>query len=194
MKNHLLVSLCLLLGALPACGSSDGPPGHTANSLQGDRAKACAKGFSSDDAGGRVCNATFDSQCFESDRVACDCAACPEDDCLVLESYPTQIRCASSGSPSPNPDSPSSSSPEGPTSSDPGSSPPSGSSPGSPGGGSPPSPGTCAGGFPPGTGTACNVTHAGQCFETSAAACACAGCAATSCRILESFPAQVACD
>lgn len=213
MKNRLLASVFLLLIAIPACGSSDSKPGQTADSLDGDAPNACEEGFIDPAADGRVCNSTFEGKCFESDAAACACAGCPGDDCIVLESYPTQVRCATSGPSVPNPDEPSS---DGPVSSDPAA--PSGSNAGSPaGGGSPPSggpipglPGAEGGSIPPyagagacagasardarGDGRACNATYAGQCFETSEAACACAGCAPARCLVMESFPAQVACE
>lgn len=43
----------------------------------------------------RECAATYGGLCFESNDNACTCAGCAEDACLILESYPTQIRCES---------------------------------------------------------------------------------------------------
>ena len=54
---------------------------------------ACQKAFAQNDPGGKVCRATYRGACFESDPAACACAGCPADKCMILESYPTQIRC-----------------------------------------------------------------------------------------------------
>lgn len=59
----------------------------------------------------------------------------------------------------------------------------------------PPEPGTCAEGGrlwdgKPGD---CSYEHGGCCYDSAAAACAAAGCAADRCNVMESYPAQIAC-
>lgn len=82
-------------------GSSDTPsstPGHGSDQgggVDGSPAANCEPGFAPNSDEG-VCNATYAGMCFETDADACACAGCPIDSpagCLVMESYPTQIRC-----------------------------------------------------------------------------------------------------
>ncbi|HTV25203.1 MAG TPA: hypothetical protein VMG12_41200 [Polyangiaceae bacterium] len=67
----------------PGCGT----PGHEPPSDAG----ACADGHSAD-ADGR-CDFVVGDACFDSAESACACAGCELDACVVLESYPAQIRC-----------------------------------------------------------------------------------------------------
>ncbi len=54
----------------------------------------CADGFAQGDPNeSRTCNATQAGVCFETDEQACACAGCPLRDCLIAESYPTQVSC-----------------------------------------------------------------------------------------------------
>ena len=76
----------------PVSSDSGGKGGGTSAPPLPDT-PACQKGFTQNDPGGKVCRATYRGACFESDPEACACAACPVDKCMILESYPTQIRC-----------------------------------------------------------------------------------------------------
>lgn len=60
----------------------------------------------------------------------------------------------------------------------------------------PPPTGPCMTGGAPDDGDAegCNFRVTGCCYETAEQACAAAGCAMSSCSILESYPAQVRCE
>jgi hypothetical protein len=221
MTMKLLGPLFLFAGSvLASCASAPGQgPGtdkQRAAVVEEEDGAACDAGFARGAQDGRVCNVTYGDKCFESAAEACACAGCGDAGCLVLESYPAQARCeAERPSPSPDPDHPASS-PSGEGSARPTA--PSGSSippappgggeipPAPPGGGeippAPPNnpgqtPAQCAGGFPAtnvASGTSCNWIHGGQCFEEVEDACACAGCDIEDCRVLESYPAQVACD
>ncbi|HEY8944692.1 MAG TPA: hypothetical protein VIM73_10540 [Polyangiaceae bacterium] len=176
-----------------------------------ERSAACADGFAPSANDGRVCNVVHDDKCFETAAEACTCAGCGEAECIVLESYPAQARCVTApGEPDPDLDQGNASDGASSTPAEP-AAPSDGSSippapPSSPGGGSPPSvppsqpgqpPVACSGGVPAAnaaSNTACNLIHAGQCFGSVEDACACAGCGVEDCRVLESYPAQVACD
>jgi hypothetical protein len=59
-----------------------------------DDTAACSAGFDPNLERTRTCNSTFRGRCFESDAEACACAGCT-DNCLIAESYPTQVSCGS---------------------------------------------------------------------------------------------------
>jgi hypothetical protein len=67
----------------PSGGGSDPHPG-------GDE---CAEGTPRE-APDAPCDFIVNDLCFDSGDAACACAGCASDACLVLESYPAQIRCA----------------------------------------------------------------------------------------------------
>ena len=77
--------------------ASGGAGGSNAGGSAGattDAGDACAAGFDGDALGEtRTCASTYGGMCFETDQAACACAACPANDCLIAESYPTQVRC-----------------------------------------------------------------------------------------------------
>jgi hypothetical protein len=52
----------------------------------------CASGVPRDSAGER-CDFVVKDVCFPSSEAACACAGCAADKCMILESYPAQIRC-----------------------------------------------------------------------------------------------------
>jgi hypothetical protein len=79
-------------GSSPPGGGSDGSngcgqPGHTSEP------SACDAGVPSDPTGVERCDFIAGDACFESAAIACACAGCAEERCVVLESYPAQIRC-----------------------------------------------------------------------------------------------------
>lgn len=53
---------------------------------------ACSSGTDQASAG-QKCDFAVKGLCFTSSEAACACAGCAEDKCMILESYPAQIRC-----------------------------------------------------------------------------------------------------
>jgi hypothetical protein len=72
----------------PGCGE----PGQTEPSEPSAPA-ACNDGVPRDLGGDAPCDFIVGDACFDSSEIACACAGCGEGQCLVLESYPAQIRC-----------------------------------------------------------------------------------------------------
>jgi len=72
-------------------GGSSGNPGCGTPGPDPDAPSACDDGRPAD-AEGR-CDFVVGGACFDSAEGACACAGCELDECLVLESYPAQIRC-----------------------------------------------------------------------------------------------------
>ncbi len=208
-----------LLGSLfsfgiAACGSPAEPIGESQQSIsagdsdasEGEAAPACADGVAPADAVASECQVTARGRCFASAEAACACAGCGSDECALAESFPAQAVCpAAAGGSDPNGSS--SSDPNTPVSSEPSG----GGSAGHAGGGAPPDQPGCAasGQTEPAEPTApacaggvardatseqrCDFVVGGACFNDADSACACAGCPAGECLILESYPAQVAC-
>jgi len=71
-------------------GSCDGSHGGGSDPNPGG--DACAAGTPRDS--GAACDFVVGDRCFTSGEVACACAGCAQSACMVLESYPAQIRCA----------------------------------------------------------------------------------------------------
>jgi hypothetical protein len=81
-------------GGTASGGTGGANAGGSGGGTTGDAGDACAAGFDGDAPGEtRTCASTHAGMCFESDQAACACAACPANDCLIAESYPTQVRC-----------------------------------------------------------------------------------------------------
>ena len=57
---------------------------------------SCAEGGRLWDGKPENCSYEHGGCCYDSPRAACAAAGCPEDRCLILESYPAQIRCEAS--------------------------------------------------------------------------------------------------
>jgi hypothetical protein len=74
----------------PGCGT----PGKTDPSEPSAPA-ACAAAVEPDPAGQGRCDFVVAGACFDDADTACACAGCPQGQCLILESYPAQIACAS---------------------------------------------------------------------------------------------------
>jgi hypothetical protein len=72
----------------PGCGE----PGQTDPS-EPNAPAACSEGVPRDTDGNQPCDFMVGDACFDSSELACACAGCSEGQCLVLESYPAQIRC-----------------------------------------------------------------------------------------------------
>jgi hypothetical protein len=72
----------------PGCGE----PGQTDPSEPSAPA-ACSDGVPRDLDVNAPCDFMVGDACFDSSELACACAGCGEGQCLVLESYPAQIRC-----------------------------------------------------------------------------------------------------
>jgi hypothetical protein len=207
-------------GASPApIGESEQPitAGDEAGAGEGDSGPpttaACASGTAADSPAAN-CQIVARGLCFADAEAACACAGCGTDTCAIAESFPEQAFCPSSGGGS-DPDGSTSDDPNAPVGSEPqggGSSGyPGSSSPGFPGDGSDGSPGCGEPGqtdpSPPSPPSACGEGVArdpsgvercdfivdGSCFDSSASACACAGCSEDGCMVLESYPAQIRC-
>jgi hypothetical protein len=54
---------------------------------------ACNEGFAPPGGAGQKCDFVARGLCFGTSTVACECAGCAADKCMILESYPAQIRC-----------------------------------------------------------------------------------------------------
>jgi hypothetical protein len=204
--KHRLTGLFVVLSsciALAACGASSDSLGESEQPLSGDAAEgaACELGVPVSEGAGASCQVVARGLCFETAEAACACGGCALAECAIAESFPAQAFCQS--------DQPGSSDPDGSvsdgdtstsTSSDAdvvqggGTSSNLGASPGcaSP---TTPAPAVCEGGIAqqPNMETPCGFLVDGLCFESSAAACSCAGCAQDRCLILESAPAQIRC-
>jgi hypothetical protein len=88
----------------PTGGGSNGHPGAGAGTPGCDgpgqtepsepsAPAACADGVPRDPDGNQPCDFMVGEACFDSSELACACAGCSEGQCVVLESYPAQIRC-----------------------------------------------------------------------------------------------------
>ncbi len=192
------LTLLGLISLFAACGGSDDPIGGGSQPItEGDSsqesdessgADACAGGQApSNDAS---CQVVANGLCFATAEEACACDGCGIEQCALAESFPMQAFCQ-------NGDAPGSSNPDEPVSDDGGgSNGSSGSCDDSSGGGSDPDPGgdSCQAGAPRQSPDApCDFIVAELCFSSGDAACACAGCAADACLVLESYPAQIRC-
>lgn len=209
VRRWLLPSLCLL-GL--ACGSADEAPlGEreqpiTAPENENDDSEtpaACEGGVVHEGDPGDACQVVARGLCFATPEAACACAGCALEQCAIAESFPGQAFCQNESPGSGDPDAPVSSGPIGGGTN--GSS--GNTSPGNPGCGSadpgapgqtdpsPPTGAACEGGRlqDPSSSDACDFIVGGYCFEDAEAACACAGCGGDACLILESYPAQIAC-
>jgi len=168
-------------------------------------AEACGAGVPLANGGGPSCQVVARGLCFATARAACACAGCDADECAIQESFPAQAACPSSDGVGPNPDGSVSDGNSGSgTSDEPGAS---GGSNASPGAGSEPHlgagcddsvtspPEACGAGVVRGEGGSqrCDFVVNGLCFGDSDTACACAGCEANACVILESSPAMIRC-
>jgi hypothetical protein len=200
--------------------AGDGDGSATDDPASGANGAACAGGATVSEGAEGDCQVVARGLCFSTPEAACACAGCASAECAIAESFPAQAFCPSNsadpdGSSSSDPNTPVSSDPSAPVGSDPqggGSSGyPGSTSPGSPGGGSNGSPGcaqpghtdpsepslpdACSAGVrrePTGS-ERCDFIVDGVCFDSSASACACAGCAEDQCLVLESYPAQIYC-
>jgi hypothetical protein len=200
--------------------AGDGDSTAAGDPESGTTEAACAGGALASDAAEGDCQVLARGLCFSTTEAACACAGCASAECAIGESFPAQAFCPSNGT---DPDGSSASEPSTPVSDDastpvgsdpqgggssgyPGSTPPAspgGGNDGSPGCGQPgqtepaaPSvPAACSAGAPrdPTGSERCDFVVAGACFDSSASACACAGCAEDQCLVLESYPAQVGC-
>jgi hypothetical protein len=204
MKRLLSISICInatLLGcllSLAACGGSNNPLGGGSQPItEGESPDDAEEGSGTDAcAGGEApsndpsCQVVANGLCFATAEAACACDGCGLEQCALAESFPMQAFCQ-------NDDAPSSGDPDEPVSDDGGgSNGSSGSCDGSSGGGSDPHPGgdACAAGAPrPSPDAPCDFIVDELCFSSGDAACACAGCAADACLVLESYPAQIRC-
>jgi hypothetical protein len=183
-----LLLLGLSLG-LSACGAARDPVGGTEQPIEGGDPAACLDGTPAGP-GGPTCQVTAEGLCFVDAETACACAGCELESCLLAESFPAQAFCQS--------DEPVGDNPDEPVSDGNGASDGHGTQPGNDGSGcgtsgSPPA--ECSAGQPrdaSGEGR-CDFLVEGLCFDSEAAACACAGCEAASCVFLESYPVQVDC-
>jgi hypothetical protein len=187
--------------AIAACGASSDALGESEQPLSEDAADgaACELGVPVAEASGPSCQVVARGLCFETAEAACACGGCELAECAIAESFPAQAFCQSAEPGSSDPDG-SVSDGDTSTSSDVdavqggGTDSNSGSSPGC-AGPTTPAPAACEGGVArqSNTETRCDFVVDGSCFDSSAAACACAGCAPDRCMILESAPAQIRC-
>jgi len=185
---------CFALG-LVACGESSDALGESEQPITGTDPAACVAGTAPETSGN--CQVVARGLCFESAEAACACAGCGAEACLILESFPEQAFCPS--------ENPGAGDPGDSASSGPGQGSAGAGSTGSTGHGTPSSPGcgdtnpaqpaACAAGAARDAANeaACAFVVHDLCFDDDAAACACAGCQANQCVILESYPAQVGC-
>lgn len=78
-------------------GGSDGSPGGGSDPGCGaPPVDACASASAAAAAEGRCDFVLADGTCFADDEQACACACGADEQCLILESYPAQVRCGSS--------------------------------------------------------------------------------------------------
>jgi hypothetical protein len=77
-------------GSVGSAGCGDAGHGGQVDPSQ---PAACSAGVPRDPTGGVRCDFIVGEACFDSAASACTCAGCAADHCLVLESYPAQIRC-----------------------------------------------------------------------------------------------------
>jgi hypothetical protein len=191
----VLLSSCM---AIAACGASSDSLGESEQPLTADGA-ACELGVPVADGAGPNCQVVARGLCFETAEAACACGGCELATCAIAESFPAQAFCQSAGPGSSDPDG-SASDGDTSTRSDAdavqggGTDSHAGSSPGC-AGPTTPAPAACEGGVAQqsDTETPCEFLVNGRCFDSSAAACSCAGCAPERCMILESAPAQISC-
>lgn len=203
MKRLLTTSLrttqATLLGiivSLAACGGSDDPLGGGSQPItegdspddgeEGSGTDACAGGTAPSNE--ESCQVIANGLCFATAEEACACDGCGLEQCAIAESFPMQAFCQGDADPGSNPDEPVSDDGGGSNGS-------SGSCDGSSGGGSDPHPGdACAAGAPRQSPDApCDFIVGDLRFSSGDDACACAGCAADACLVLESYPAQIRC-
>jgi hypothetical protein len=200
-KNCLIPSLyalALACGAAnePALGESE-QPFSAADADGEDTTAACDSGTPAQGPFGAECQVIARGRCFATADEACACAGCGVDQCAIAESFPAQAFCQSGdGSSGVDPDAPVSDGPIGGGTN--GATVP-GSEPGcgEPGQTDPSAPDVpaCAGGRPQDAriDERCDFVVGGTCFDDAAAACACGGCSAEACLVLESYPAQIVC-
>jgi hypothetical protein len=204
MKTLLATSLrttAALLGiivSLSACAGSSDPVGGGSQPItegeppedgeEGSASEACAGGVAPSEA--ENCQVVANGLCFVTAEAACACDGCDISECAIAESFPLQAFCQDS-------EQPGGSDSDEPVSDDgDGSDDSSGSCGGEPGGGSDPHPGgeACEAGVPrPSPDVPCDFIVGELCFDSGDAACACAGCEADACLVLESYPAQIRC-
>jgi hypothetical protein len=218
--SHTFVLGGLLALGLGGCGASPQTIGETEQPISAgdaadasETAAACALGGAPATASTDDCQAVARGLCFATAEAACACAGCASEGCALAESFPVQAFCPTPGDGS-DPNEPPSSDPDAPVSSGAtggGSSSHPGTghtSPGYPGAGSagcgapappdpsdPSTPAACSDGVPrdPDGNQPCDFVVGEACFDSSEAACACAGCSEGQCLVLESYPAQVRC-
>jgi hypothetical protein len=198
--------------ALSACGAAPASIGDSeqpftagdrddAGGEEGSSSDACAGGVDVYTAATGECPFVARGLCFSTSERACSCAGCGLPECAIAESFPAQAFCPSSGGGA-NPDGSTSDDPNTGVSDHPRGDGSNGSS-GDVGGGSSGSPGcadpsvpACSAGVQrdPTGAERCDFIVGETCFDSAASACACAGCAADRCRILESYPAQISCE
>jgi hypothetical protein len=80
------------VSSAPQGGGSNGSSGNSPGCTD-PAAPVCSGGVPRDPTGADRCDFIVGDTCFDSAANACACAGCGEDRCLVLESYPAQIRC-----------------------------------------------------------------------------------------------------
>jgi hypothetical protein len=198
---------CLLLvlagcgGASDSLGDAEQPISAEPNEAGSDsQEQAASEAACAAATNAASCQVVARGLCFDNAEDACACAGCGSDECALAESFPVQAFCPTPGPGSTDPDAPVSND-DGPVSGGTsssmgqGSNGSSGSVPGSAGCGIDPAhpvppPEACAGAAE----GACDLVVNGQCFVDTELACACAGCALDRCIVLESYPAQVACE
>jgi hypothetical protein len=185
-----------LILALSACGSEDQLGGGSQPITEGESpddgeegsgGDACAGGEAPDTA--ENCQVVANGLCFATAEAACACDGCGLEQCALAESFPAQAFCQDGDTGSGDPDQPVSDDGGGSHGS-------SGSCDGSSGGDTDPDPDVdaCAAGAPRQSPDApCDFVVGELCFSSGDAACACAGCAADACLVLESYPAQIRC-
>lgn len=96
MKTSILGAL-VMVGALVGCNGAEQAASTTLTNEV--RAQACSFGELAKDSGHvsecnfRVNDLEGNARCFENQAHACGCAGCDSDACVILESYPAQVRC-----------------------------------------------------------------------------------------------------
>lgn len=186
----IVLSLSACAGSSDAVGSGSQPitEGESPDDAEeGGAAAACAEGVAPSEA--EDCQVVANGLCFPTAEAACACDGCELAECAIAESFPLQAFCQDS-------EQPGGSEPDEPVSDDGGGSDGSGSCDGEPGGGSDPHPGgeACEAGVAREAPDApCDFIVGELCFSSGDAACACAGCEAEACLVLESYPAQIRC-
>jgi hypothetical protein len=81
---------CACAGCGDQCSVADSYPSQVAC----PEAPRCVGGQDVPVSSTDPCNFVVNGACFAASEAACACAGCAEDKCMILESYPAQIRCA----------------------------------------------------------------------------------------------------